>query len=240
MLLMMTGPHRGALMLMLGCSCCSIHALLGHAFLFPSNNQVILFSNTAVMAGSCKRRRRRCSIVEVLNSQNSNNNFPDDTSSGISGDDGEICSNNNEIDYKNNDQLYYELNKIKQDMFGTNIPSNDELTTAAQNSEADFLAAMLEQTQQFQQIKLNEGSERACEIFMERIQAEDEADRDSSGVGKCSNRIESEEQDDAIESDDSGFEEDTMWYEQEIFQVDETTMEISKEIDVTDGNNFWQ
>ncbi|KAL3761260.1 hypothetical protein ACHAWU_007421 [Discostella pseudostelligera] len=228
-------------MLMLGCSCCSIHA-------FPSNNQIILFSNTAVVAGSCKRRRRphRCSIVVVLNSRNYNN-IPDGTSSGGRDDDEDISSsssssnNNSEIDdSNNNDLLYYELNKIKQDMFGTNIPSNDELTTAAQNSEADFLAAMLEQTQQFQQIKLNEGSERACEVFMERIQAEDEADRDSTGVGKFSDRIESAEQGDAIESDDSGFEEDTMWYEQEIFQVDETTIKISKEIDVTDGNNFWQ
>lgn len=220
-------------MLMLGCSYCSIHA-------FPSNNQIILFSNTAVMAGSCKRRRRhrRCSIVVVLNSRN-NNNIPDGTSSGGRDDDDDISSNNNEID-DNNNRLYYELHKIKQDMFGTNIPSNDELTTAAQNSEADFLAAMLEQTQQFQQIKLNEGSERACEVFMERIQAEDEANRDSTGVGKFRDRIESAEQGDAIESDDSGFEEDTMWYEQEIFQVDETTIKMSKEIDVTDGNNFWQ
>jgi hypothetical protein len=80
-----------------------------------------------------------------------------------------------EIYNKNNESLHYELNMVKKDMFGMEIPSNDELMAAAQNSENDFLAAMLEQTQQFQQIKLELGSERACQVFMERIQAEDEA-----------------------------------------------------------------
>lgn len=73
-----------------------------------------------------------------------------------------------------NAKLLDELRRTKKDLFGAKIPLNQELEGAAQNAEDAFLAAMLKQTQQFQQIKSKEGSEKAIDAFMERIQEADE------------------------------------------------------------------
>ena len=95
-----------------------------------------------------------------------NNNSPGETGRG------------DEYNDDENDSLLDELRNTKKDLFGTDITHTQELQDAAQNSENAFLAAMLEQTQQFQQIKSNEGSEKAIDTFMGRIQEEDEADKE--------------------------------------------------------------
>jgi len=64
-------------------------------------------------------------------------------------------------------------------MFGKDIPVNEELQRAAQNAENSFLSAMLEQTQQFKKIKQEEGSDRAVEVFMQRIQEEQNPGQDA-------------------------------------------------------------
>lgn len=84
---------------------------------------------------------------------------------------------NNNDDDENDESLLDELRNTKNDLFGADIPSNDELQNAAQDAENAFLAAMLEQTQQFRRIKSEKGSDGAVEVFMERIQEEDEAGR---------------------------------------------------------------
>ena len=154
-----------------------------HAFIIPARSRSTNpHSNAGLMTNNifCRKRRRR-GIVAVV--RNSNNNTDGTLPDGEDVNNRYINNNDDddddEINDKNNESLYYELNMMKKDMFGMDIPSNDELMAAAQNSENDFLAAMLEQTQQFQQIKLEEGSERACQLFMERIQAEDEANSNS-------------------------------------------------------------
>eukprot|EP00584_Thalassiosira_punctigera_P021081 CAMPEP_0172548336 /NCGR_PEP_ID=MMETSP1067-20121228/17650_1 /TAXON_ID=265564 ORGANISM="Thalassiosira punctigera, Strain Tpunct2005C2" /NCGR_SAMPLE_ID=MMETSP1067 /ASSEMBLY_ACC=CAM_ASM_000444 /LENGTH=116 /DNA_ID=CAMNT_0013335539 /DNA_START=37 /DNA_END=384 /DNA_ORIENTATION=+ len=80
-------------------------------------------------------------------------------------------------DNDENESLLDELRNTKKDMFGADIPINDELQDAAKNAENAFLAAMLEQTRQFQEIKSKEGSKKAVDIFMGRIQEVDEASR---------------------------------------------------------------
>jgi hypothetical protein len=57
-------------------------------------------------------------------------------------------------------------------MYGADIPIDDEIKQATLNADNAFLAAMLEQTQQFNQIKSKQGSDRAVELFMCRIQEE--------------------------------------------------------------------
>ena len=78
---------------------------------------------------------------------------------------------------EDDENLLEELRSTKKELFGADIPPTEELQDAAQNSEDAFLAAMLEQTQQFQRIKSEEGSEKAIEVFMERIQEADEASK---------------------------------------------------------------
>ena len=53
-----------------------------------------------------------------------------------------------------------------------------EFQKAAQNAESDYLQAMLQQSLEFQSIKKNEGSEKACEEFRRRIQRSDEEEGD--------------------------------------------------------------
>jgi hypothetical protein len=69
--------------------------------------------------------------------------------------------------------LIKELRETKRDMYGVDIPITDELWESTQNAENEFLAAMLVQSSEFKQIKREQGSERAMEIFMERIKAEE-------------------------------------------------------------------
>jgi hypothetical protein len=70
------------------------------------------------------------------------------------------------------DDLIRELRETKKQMYGADIPIDDEIKQATLNAENEFLAAMLEQTQQFNQIKSEQGSDRAVELFMCRIQEE--------------------------------------------------------------------
>lgn len=71
------------------------------------------------------------------------------------------------------DELFKELQMTKKSMFGTDIPIDDELRQSTINAENAFLEAMLEETSQFKQIKSELGSDRAVEIFMNRIQEAD-------------------------------------------------------------------
>jgi hypothetical protein len=70
--------------------------------------------------------------------------------------------------------LLNELRNARRDMFGTDVPSNDDLRAAARNSECEFLDAMRTQTEIFHRMKDDVGSDGACEAFMERIREADE------------------------------------------------------------------
>lgn len=85
-----------------------------------------------------------------------------------------------------------ELRSAKKDFFGADIPTSEEFQTATQNAENAFLAAMLEQTNQFQQIKAEKGSDRAVALFMEKIQEE----QNPAGIGT---EEDNDSKDDSIE-----------------------------------------
>ena len=77
----------------------------------------------------------------------------------------------------NNDEdnaLLNELRQQAQQKLGADIPNTDEFKEAAKAAENDFLAAMLEESNKFKEIKSNEGSDKACQVFMEEIQQSDE------------------------------------------------------------------
>ena len=73
-----------------------------------------------------------------------------------------------------NEALLDELCTARSDMFGADVPSNDDLRAAARNAESDFLSAMREQRESFRRMKDELGSEGACEAFMERIREADD------------------------------------------------------------------
>jgi hypothetical protein len=75
--------------------------------------------------------------------------------------------------------LLSELRTARRDMFGMDVPSNDDLRAAAKNAENDFLRAMRRQTEIFKRMKDDVGSDMACKSFMERIR---EADDDAAIV----------------------------------------------------------
>mmetsp|Transcript_23343 Transcript_23343/g.44281 ORF Transcript_23343/g.44281 Transcript_23343/m.44281 type:complete len:264 (+) Transcript_23343:159-950(+) len=98
--------------------------------------------------------------------------------------------NNNDDDESNSDSssspsgpITSEFQSIKNDRYGADIPTalpqpdRDDLQAAASNAENSFLAAMIDQRSQFQQIKSQEGSDQAVEVFKERIQRSDEEGR---------------------------------------------------------------
>jgi len=99
-----------------------------------------------------------------------NNNNDDDESSS-------------ESSSSSSDPLTSEFQSIKNDRYGTVIPTalpqpdRDDLQAAASNAENSFLAAMIEQRSQFQKIKSQEGSGKAVEVFKELIQRSDEEGR---------------------------------------------------------------
>ena len=69
-----------------------------------------------------------------------------------------------------NESLLDELRNVSRKTFGVDLPMNDDLRTAAQNAERDFLLA----TSEFRQMKDDVGSEGACDAFMERIREADD------------------------------------------------------------------
>ena len=86
-------------------------------------------------------------------------------------------SENGKDNIDNNDEdnaLLNELRQQAQAKLGADIPNTDEFKEAAKAAENDFLAAMLEQSNKFKEIKSNEGSDKACEIFMKELQKSDE------------------------------------------------------------------
>lgn len=92
-----------------------------------------------------------------------------------------LTSSNKDVDPEHDDmhsdsedaELFRELRETKQSIYGTDIPLDEELRQSTLNAENAFLAAMLEQTSQFKRIKSEQGSDRAVEIFMERIKQEE-------------------------------------------------------------------
>mmetsp|Transcript_27126 Transcript_27126/g.40984 ORF Transcript_27126/g.40984 Transcript_27126/m.40984 type:complete len:198 (+) Transcript_27126:89-682(+) len=82
-----------------------------------------------------------------------------------------------DVDDDESDALLNELRDKKNKAFGKDIPSSDELEQAAKNAENAFLAAMLEQSQTFKEIKSEKGGDAAVSEFRRRIQEGDEAQR---------------------------------------------------------------
>ncbi|KAK1735369.1 hypothetical protein QTG54_013983 [Skeletonema marinoi] len=82
-----------------------------------------------------------------------------------------------DVDDDESDALLNELRDKKKKAFGKDLPSSDELEQAAKNAENDFLAAMLEQSQTFKEIKSEKGGDAAVSEFRRRIQEGDEAQR---------------------------------------------------------------
>ena len=117
-------------------------------------------------------------------------------------------SENEKDNIDNNDEdnaLLNELRQQAQAKLGADIPNTDEFKEAAKAAENDFLAAMLEESNKFKEIKSNEGSDKACEVFMDKIQKSDEeaatAMRRSEGNSQVDVNSEEEEKDDSIGND---------------------------------------
>lgn len=115
------------------------------------------------------------------------------------------------------DALLNELRDKKKKAFGKDIPSNDELQQAAKNAENAFLAAMLEQTQTFKEIKYEKGGDAAVSEFRRRIQEGDEAQR--------------------LEDANTAASEESMVREQLVQQMEEGIMEQPEE---ESGDDSWQ
>ena len=119
---------------------------------------------------ACRYRHRCTNEIALLHAS-----IDDDSENDTSYDDDE------------NDALLNELRDKKKEAFGADIPSNEELQQAAKNAENAFLAAMLEQTQKFKEIKTEKGGDAAGSEFTRRIQ-EEEAQRleDADAASKVS------------------------------------------------------
>lgn len=151
--------------------------------------------------------------------------------------DDDEANENNKNDDNENEQLLNELRNKKQHLFGTDIPQSDEFQKAAQNAENEFLSAMLQQRHEFQSIKKKEGSDKACEEFMKRIQISDEEASQNQSDMK-----ESEEE------DDRGDVLDKMWFVEDEQQQIEMEANVGDDIDVirevadddNDADNAWQ
>lgn len=125
-------------------------------------------------------------------------------------------------DDDDDDPLLDELRDIKKDKYGADIPTTDELQNASQNAENAFLSAMLEQTQQFKQIKADEGSDKAIEVFMGRMQEADEEDLRSRA-----SEIDDEKNDDVDDKKDveSGRTDDSIQEKKEVKNKDNDGIE---------------
>ena len=82
-------------------------------------------------------------------------------------------SSDDDNEETNNDMNDEENENEKQEL-SILYSQSYEFQKAAQNAENDYLQAMLQQSLEFQSIKKNEGSEKACEEFRRRIQRSDE------------------------------------------------------------------
>jgi len=126
-----------------------------------------------------------------------------------------------DVDDDESDALLNELRDKKKKAFGKEIPSNDELQQAAKNAENAFLAAMLEQSQTFKEIKSEKGGDAAVSEFRRRIQEGDEAQR-----------LEDAKKAAAEESGEESM--DKKWFVQ---QMEEGIME---EIEEESDDDYWQ
>jgi hypothetical protein len=76
-------------------------------------------------------------------------------------------------DNDNDDGFYKDLQRAKMEKLGTPIPP-EQLKASAQDAESEFLKAMQETTQEFEAAKAELGSDGAVDLFLGKIQAEDE------------------------------------------------------------------
>ena len=135
----------------------TVRVFKSHAFI-PSTNNV-------------RQHQSPSSSSDVIIMQNPhlhyNNNMMISLFSQQSSDDDNEETNNDMNDEENEKQ---ELSILNSQSY--------EFQKAAQNAESDYLQAMLQQSLEFQSIKKNEGSEKACEEFRRRIQRSDEEEGD--------------------------------------------------------------
>lgn len=128
-------------------------------------------------------------------------------------------------DNEEDNAILNELRDKKKETYGTDIPQTDELQQAAKDAENAFLAAMLEQSQQFKEIKSEQGGDAAVSEFRRRIQKGDE-----------DQRLENEKNDAAaaaaLEDDDEG--------EESFVQQMNESLEEENEAENKEGKDAWQ
>ena len=71
------------------------------------------------------------------------------------------------------EEFYRDLRRAKREKLGASIPP-EQARRSAVRAEADFLAAMREQTEDFRKKKAELGSEGAIDSFLDMIREEDE------------------------------------------------------------------
>jgi len=113
----------------------------------------------------------QASIAQHHQVYNTNNNLNNNLLRSSKDDDSESAASYYDDD--ENNSLLKELRDRKKETYGKDIPTNDELKKAAKDAENAFLAAMLEQTQQFKEIKSEKGGDAAVTEFRRRIQEEE-------------------------------------------------------------------
>lgn len=128
-------------------------------------------------------------------------------------------------DNEEDNAILNELRDKKKETYGTDIPQTDELQQAAKDAENAFLAAMLEQSQQFKDIKSEQGGDAAVSEFRRRIQKGDEAQRLENEKNAASAAA-------ALEDDDEG---ETRFVQ----QLNESSVE-QEEADNKEGKDAWQ
>jgi hypothetical protein len=130
-------------------------------------------------------------------------------------------------DNEEDNAILNELKDKKKETYGTDIPQTDELQQAAKDAENAFLAAMLEQSQQFKEIKSEQGGDAAVSEFRRRIQKGDEAQRLENEKNAAAAAVA------ALEDDDEG----EMRFVQ---QLNESLVEEEEEPDNKEGKDAWQ
>jgi hypothetical protein len=128
-------------------------------------------------------------------------------------------------DNEEDNAILNELRDKKKETYGTDIPQTDELQQAAKNAENAFLAAMLEQSQQFKEIKSEQGGDAAVSEFRRRIQKGDEAQRLENEKNAAAAALE--------DDDDKG---ETRFVQ----QLKESLVEEEEEADNKEGKDAWQ
>ena len=170
----------------------TVRVFKSHAFI-PSKNNV--------------RQNHQSSDVIIMQSpphpHRNNNNIMIALFSHSSDDDDDKEEEEEEDDETNNSDINDEENENEKQELSILNSQSYEFQKAAQNAESDYLQAMLQQSLEFQSIKKNEGSEKACEEFRRRIQRSDEEEASA---------LQSELDIEETSCDDSRDAVDKMWF----------------------------